>query len=216
MIRALNSRLLRSFRGGSPSQRQVVGIKIKFMAKLQKAFSLIEVIFGVFVISIGLAAATSLMTENTRNSMDTRDSIVALQLAQEGIELVRNLRDNNWESGRISFDTAYFPTVDKNNCRIDYDDADMQDDDCGMTESNLRLYLKSDLYYQYGSAAGEVATKYFRKIKVDYDPDVSPTKATITSFVKWDGTMPAGVDKINCLIADKCIYAEDVLTKWGE
>lgn len=185
------------------------------MAKLRNGFSMIEVIFSVFVISIGLTGTTALLNDSMRESISSRDSVIASQLAQEGIELVRNLRDNNWENERGSFATAYFPSGDKSNCKIDYNDTDMQNSNC-IADNDFQLYLSGGLYYQHTSI-GATATKYFRKIKIDYDPDVSPTKAIVTSFVKWDGTMPVEIDTIaECVLTDECVYAEDILTKWGE
>ena len=63
-------------------------------------FSIAEVVVAVFVISTGLLAIISLIINSLNYSMLSRDQVIASQLAQEGIELVRNVRDNNIFNGR--------------------------------------------------------------------------------------------------------------------
>jgi len=48
------------------------------------------------VITIGAATATSLIVSSLKANLFNKDSLVALNLAQEGIEYMRNVRDTNW------------------------------------------------------------------------------------------------------------------------
>ncbi len=67
-------------------------------SKEQKGFTLVEIITVLFVISLGLVGVLSLIISNIQNQNFNRTSIIAYQLAQEGIELVRHTRDTNWKA----------------------------------------------------------------------------------------------------------------------
>lgn len=58
--------------------------------------TLLEVIVALLVISMGAATATSLIITAIRANVFNKDSLIALNLAQEGLEYMRNLRDSNW------------------------------------------------------------------------------------------------------------------------
>lgn len=62
-------------------------------------FSIIEVITVLLVISIGMAGTISLVTQSIRGQAINKNTLIAYQLAQEGIELIRFVRDTNWNQG---------------------------------------------------------------------------------------------------------------------
>lgn len=65
--------------------------------KTQKpAESLVEVVIAVFVVALGSGAATSLIINAIQANSFSKDSLVALNLAVEGIEAMRDIRDTNW------------------------------------------------------------------------------------------------------------------------
>lgn len=59
-------------------------------------FTLLELIVAIFIIITGLVAAGSLMTYSISAVIIGKSQIIATNLAQEGLEVVRNIRDNNW------------------------------------------------------------------------------------------------------------------------
>lgn len=63
---------------------------------LSRAETLLEVMFALVVLVIGSASATSMILTAIDASIYNKDSLIALNLAQEGIEYMRNLRDTNW------------------------------------------------------------------------------------------------------------------------
>jgi len=67
----------------------------KFLKK-RRGETLIEVIMALFVVALGSAAATSLIVTAIQSNSFSRDNLVALNLAVEGIEAMRNIRDTNW------------------------------------------------------------------------------------------------------------------------
>ncbi len=64
--------------------------------KLSRGDTLVEVIITLFVIALGSMVSTSLVINAIRSNLASKNNLVALNLAVEGIEAVRNIRDNNW------------------------------------------------------------------------------------------------------------------------
>lgn len=63
-------------------------------------FTLIESIVAIGIFTVGISVAINLINSVLINAgTRTRDKIIAGYLAQEGIEVMRNIRDNNWASG---------------------------------------------------------------------------------------------------------------------
>lgn len=67
--------------------------------KNKKGFTLIEITVILFIISVGLIGVLSLVIQNIQSQVINKNNIIAYQLAQEGIELIRKTRDSNWKSG---------------------------------------------------------------------------------------------------------------------
>lgn len=196
-------------------------------SSVKKGFSIIEVIFSVFVITVGLTAVLAVMARSILNSLESRNTIIASQLAQEGIEAVRNIRDNNWVKSRVSFDASYFPNNNNKQCTIDYLDDKLDDNDQCKNTAYYDLYLKNQ-YYQHDNTGTK--TKYMRKILLLYQDDngnpsnrASAKRAMAVSIVTWSGTVDyddnaAGVKyyRTKCNMLSRCVYVEDTLTIWHE
>jgi Tfp pilus assembly protein PilV len=67
---------------------------------LNKSFTLIETITAIFILTTGILALSSLISYFISASSISSQRLVAAYLAQEGIEIVRNLRDTNLLNGR--------------------------------------------------------------------------------------------------------------------
>ncbi len=70
----------------------------------RKADTLVEVIMAIFIVVIGSGAATVLIVSAMQANTFNKDNLIALNLAVEGVEAVRNIRDTNWI--KFSFDKA--------------------------------------------------------------------------------------------------------------
>ncbi|KKR20861.1 MAG: hypothetical protein UT50_C0015G0014 [Candidatus Moranbacteria bacterium GW2011_GWA2_39_41] len=172
--------------------------KVKYKKlKINRGFSLMESMLSVFVLLIGIVGVISLMVSSTKHSMDSRDTIIATELAQEGLELVRNVRDNNVAGGKDSF--VDFPVSESHNCRVSYNSSGSIPCD-----SSYVLNYVDNFYTHSGSGA----TKFQRKIEFDYDQSASAasTKVTVTSTVVWGGSFPT-----SCTVADKCTSVQSIL-----
>jgi prepilin-type N-terminal cleavage/methylation domain-containing protein len=65
----------------------------------KKGFTLPEIIISISVLTMTITAATSIMTSVLRSNADNLDNLTAYGLAQEGIEVMRNVRDSDWVLG---------------------------------------------------------------------------------------------------------------------
>lgn len=66
----------------------------------QRGFTLLESMVAIAVFTVGVSTAVFVITQAISVGSRTRDRVVAVHLAQEGIEVVRNIRDRNWLAGR--------------------------------------------------------------------------------------------------------------------
>lgn len=68
----------------------------KLKAQHKNGFTLVEVMTALFVIALGLVGVLSLIVQNIQSQNINKGMMIAYQLSQEGIELVRRTRDSNW------------------------------------------------------------------------------------------------------------------------
>lgn len=168
---------------------------------------------SVFVLAIGILAAISLISGQIAQIINSRSQVIAGLLAQEGMELVRNIRDNNWENGRKAFENN-LPAGDSSNCIIDIISSG-----CGKSFEESRLYsspVSAKNYYMHLSAGGTI-TKFNRRVSFDYsntDADADYEEMKVISMVTWGGSsFPAVAD---CNLSNKCTYAETIFTNWKD
>ena len=69
------------------------------MLKASKGFTLVETLVSLFILSIALTGAFTVISSNLRTAHFIQHSFIANGLAQEGLEVVRNLRDTDWFAG---------------------------------------------------------------------------------------------------------------------
>lgn len=62
----------------------------------KRGLTLVETLISLFVLSLAITGAFAAFRANLASATSIRDSYIASGLAQEGIEVVRNLRDTDW------------------------------------------------------------------------------------------------------------------------
>lgn len=177
---------------------------LKYNFKKRRGFTILEVIIAIFLITVGLISVYSAATYFTSNSKLSKGKLIASQLAQEGAEVVRNIRDQNWMEQRGWLynlgDGTYIPVF--------YTDAD-DPNDTNITPASVwslslvgdsgdprsAVYIKYDdqdkfLFYfqssnQINLPANYRRTVFKRWIVLNYD--ISEQKLEIISHVQWTG-----------------------------
>jgi hypothetical protein len=142
---------------------------------MTKGFTLMETIVAIFVITAGIIGVLALVTQTISSAIFSKDKLIAAYLGQEGIELVRNIRDTNWLQGEGHTWDEQLATgncsgsCDEviNGCRVDYKhsyspltpaDPDLP------SYSGEFLNIDDDDFYSY-SAGNQ--TKFKRKVSID-------------------------------------------------
>lgn len=68
--------------------------KTKYSSQYKKGFTLIEALVAIFILSASITALMTVVSQSIFNSSYIKNKAVAISLAQEGIELVRNIQDS--------------------------------------------------------------------------------------------------------------------------
>ena len=195
----------------------------KLKNKKKKGFSIGEVLLAIFVLSIGMIATFSLFNAGIKNLQNERDLIVASLLAQEGVEVVRNIRDNNWaarnfaDPAKLNDPPAFDGIlIDKNNkvknCRVDYNTFIFSNTDCS-SGKNLggRFLSLQGLFYRNSNTDSKFKRRVILEAEGDKETDAESAK--VTSMVYWSsGSFP---DISDCTIVNKCVFSQSILTNWG-
>ena len=134
-----------------------------------KGFTLIETIVAVGIIVIGLVSALGAITTSLFYISNIGDRLIAANLAAEGLEVVRNIRDNNW-----------LVNLSWNNGLVDGDYQASYDSTAMTSYSGNPLLLDSGTgLYSYSSGAG---TLFVRKISIS---NLSSYEIRVISTVTW-------------------------------
>ena len=138
----------------------------------QKAFSLLEVIIAVFVVTIGIIGAVNLANNSISAVALSKSQLIATNLAQEGLEIVRNMRDSNWLKD-IDWNTGLDSC--SNGCRVQYDNLGLL-----LLSDNPILKINPNDFYQYDSGTD---SHFHRKISIN---NISDDQLKIVSEVVWN------------------------------
>ena len=69
--------------------------------KNNKGISIIEALVSITIISVGIIGIMSLILQSIQVRYINKNTLIASQLAQEGMEIIRNTRDRNWLQGNF-------------------------------------------------------------------------------------------------------------------
>ncbi|KKP97457.1 MAG: putative pilin protein, similar to PilV [Candidatus Moranbacteria bacterium GW2011_GWE1_36_7] len=149
-------------------------------------FSLVEVLISLLVLTAGITGAIVLMTGNIKNHNNTKNQIIAGELVQEGIELIRNYVDQ----GNMTSLKAAGSVV----ASIDYTSTAPT----SLVDAGRLYFLASSLRYTI-DANNSVPTMFYRKIDID---TTNASFVEVKSTVNWnsDGSFP-----LTCSFTNKCI-----------
>jgi len=136
---------------------------------MNSGFTLLETIVAVGLIVVGLVSALALITTSLFYVSNIQDRLAAANLAAEGIEVVRNIRDNNWLQNK-----AWNNGLANGDYQVAYDSMLLS----SYTGSPL-LFDSGTGLYSYASGA---VTLYVRKISI---VNLSNYEIRITSTVTW-------------------------------
>jgi len=69
----------------------------------QGGFTIIESLVALAILSLALTPMLVVVTMSSRIATSVKNNLVAALLAQEGIEVIRAIRDTNWLNGQLFY-----------------------------------------------------------------------------------------------------------------
>lgn len=132
-------------------------------------FTLIETIVAVGIIVIGMFSALMLINRSLFYVSNIQDRLVAANLTAEGLEVVRNIRDNNWLQS-LSWNSG----LANGDYQNSYNSIALSP-----YSGNPLLFDLSNGLYSYSSG---VSTAYVRRISIS---NLSGYEIRVISTVTW-------------------------------
>lgn len=139
-----------------------------------KGFTLLETIISVSILAAMVVGSLALISKSTQSVYLSQNKLIASYLAQEGIEIVRNVRDGNWKNGN-DWDEDLLDCV---NCEMDYTMNVLADETMEGGDPYLKL---ENNFYNYSSGVDK-NTIFKRHISVS---SVSGEQKQVISEIVW-------------------------------
>lgn len=185
-------------------------------------FTLIELLIAISVFMIGIMGAFSLSLNNLNTAKENTQRVIAANLAREGLELVRNIRDSNWlareasvdsDSGTLEIEIYEWDHGFKDsNFRVDYSGgllpfttlpapADLAS---AIADEEAKLNLSNGSYRHLGSPNGTFSRAInLRAICLDKNDPLVPIETVVPSL---DCSGGANIVKIGFQVTARVSY----------
>ena len=91
----------------------------------KRGFTIVEALVAIFILTTAITALLTVVTQSVFNSSYIKNKTSAMALAQEGVELVRNIQDSNllqneYQSFEVFAGTVFTPCIfNEGMCTID-------------------------------------------------------------------------------------------------
>lgn len=148
--------------------------RLRTISRCHPAFSIIEIMAVLLIVSLAMIGVANLAVQSIQAQTINRGSIIAYQLAQEGIEIVRQIRDTNWLQGKNWKDG-----INSGDYCVDYLSPTLR---VASSLNDCPLYFNNDNWYYspVTVAAGSRRSNFKRLISINAATSSASVKATIT------------------------------------
>jgi len=157
------------------------GLNVKMK---KNGFTLIEMMIAIFVMVVGMLAIISLLQTGIFSSSISSSRLTASYLAQEGAEIIKNVRDTNWLEARTSQNSwdEGLTVCSGVGFIVDYNHSygPSQIDPSFPCYSSQYLNIDSSGFYSYSSG---VQTKFKRKILITQGSDSNMRNVSVV--ISW-------------------------------
>lgn len=160
-----------------------------------RGFTLLETMVAIFILVLSITGPMVFAQSGLRAAFLARDQVTAFFLAQDAIETIKNIRDENGLQGDpwlsdICVDSSTGPCVIK----IDTTVADPVAETC-LGGTCPPLYLDPDARYVYDTGSPNVPSRFTRTIYVK-ELDAGGREAQLIVVVEWDSNVRVGNSRI--------------------
>jgi type II secretory pathway pseudopilin PulG len=158
-------------------------LKIGRHGAARPAFTMVEIIVVLMVVSVGLVGILALIVQNIQSQSYNKNNLIANHLAQEGIELIRKVRDSNWKAGQpfytnLAAAASYGVT---NQYYMDYRDAAPHTHNVA-TPAELILKQDANGWYFHDINSSATSTIFSRLITTQL---VDANSLQVNAVVTW-------------------------------
>jgi len=177
-----------------------------------KSFTLLEVILAITVLTIAVGGSFALISQTIASVSAVQSKLTASYLTQEGIELVKNIRDNNWLKGENWDEGLGKETGEIYYYEADYNDLSLAEcsSPCDYDHDYNLHFLKIPDQGFYNYDLGD-PTIFKRKITIsdkedldkdpEKDPEEKPDRLKVSVEVLWKEK-----GKTQSIIAQEYLY----------
>lgn len=172
-------------------------------------FTIIEMVISIFILSIGIIAIFASFSVMLILSSESEDRLIATYLAQEGLEIIRNIRDNNWllseSNPSATWNDGLSACESAAGCEVDRKTTGSGESPVYPWQDRFLKRNADDLFFEYDSG---VETKFKRKIEID--TTLAPYILKVKAQVFWK-KRPSLIDLAGGL---GTVEVEDILYNW--
>ena len=154
----------------------------------QRGFTIVETLVAITILMIAIAGPLSIASKGLTAAVTSRDQMVATYLAQESLEVVKNVRDNNVLTG-ASWINNMSSCTGGNKCDADYLDSSIK---TGLSTYPLKV-TSSNTYSHDSSGTATGFSRYFFLSQSGGSTSCLSTDAQclVTVSVSWnEGIVP--------------------------
>ncbi len=165
----------------------MTNFKLKIL-NFKKGFTLVETLVAVAILSLSILATFTAVQGGLQASLNAKDKVTAYYLAQEGMEYIRNVRDDNalnvisggsntWLTtlSASSGDPCYFGKT----CRVD--STTKTATDCANDGATCAFLKQNSSTGLYGYASG-TNTQFIRSIQFQ---SINSNEILVTITISW-------------------------------
>jgi type II secretory pathway pseudopilin PulG len=158
----------------------------------QRGFTLLEAIVSIFIVTVGVGGVFTLVNQTVNSNRVASSRLTALYLAQEGIEIVRHIRDSNFLEVRWGMGGTWDQDLSAGVHYIDYTEEEKN-------TSNLVIWLGNR--YQHFSQSTCPSnpncqdTSFNRSIEISYPQNYIMAVKSIVTWQERGTTHQATVEE---------------------
>lgn len=165
--------------------------------KTQRGFTILETMVAIFILTLSITGPMVFAQSGLRTAFLSRDQITAFFLAQDVIETIKNIRDDNGLDGRNWLENIYVCGSDTSqNCSIFVDTladepvAEMCTGECPVLKTNS----EGQFGYNFGAGENPENSRFTRIVTIKETEDERELQIVVE--IRWNSNIRVGGARI--------------------